>query len=178
MACSVYGAQYLLEALYQQADPDAALALLTSTTDRSFMNMINVGSTITLEAWDVKYKPNLDWNHAWGAAPANILPRYILGVRPLTPGFAQAVIAPQPGSLAHVEGTVATLRGPVRVVVDTQPLTLTLTIPANMTANVAVPPSAAACTPLLDGQSAQATLTNGVTWLDGVSSGQHVIRCQ
>jgi alpha-L-rhamnosidase len=178
MACSVYGAEYLLEALYQQADPDAALALLTSTTDRSFMNMIQVGSTITLEAWDVKYKPNLDWNHAWGAAPANILPRYVLGVRPLTPGFAQAVIAPQPGSLTHIEGTVATIRGPVRVVVDTQPLTLSLTIPANMTANVAVPPSATACTPLLDGQSAQVTVTTGVSWLNGVGSGQHVIVCQ
>ena len=34
--------------------------------------MIEVGSTMTLEAWDAKYKPNLTWNHAWGAAPANI----------------------------------------------------------------------------------------------------------
>ena len=29
--------------------------------------MIRVGSTITLEAWDNKFKPNQDWNHAWGA---------------------------------------------------------------------------------------------------------------
>ncbi|MEP7052231.1 MAG: hypothetical protein ABJB12_17835, partial [Pseudomonadota bacterium] len=64
MACSVYGAQYLLEGLYQAREPDLALALLSSHTDRSWNNMIQVGSTITLEAWDAKYKPNLDWNHA------------------------------------------------------------------------------------------------------------------
>jgi alpha-L-rhamnosidase len=178
MACSVYGAQYLLESLYQAGDPDAALTLLTATTDRSWQNMIKVGSTITLEAWGAKYKSNLDWNHAWGAAPANILPRFLLGVRPLAPGFAQAAIQPQPGSLTHVEGTVATIRGPIRVVVDAQPFTLTVTIPANMTANVAVPASASTCTPLLDGQAAASSAIGGVSWINAVGSGQHVISCQ
>ena len=139
MACSVYGAQYLLEALYRNAQPDAALALLTATKDRGWLNMISLGATITMEGWDARYKPNLDWNHAWGAAPANILPRYVLGVRPLTPGFGQAVIEPQPGSLKHVEGTVPTVRGPIRVVAHAQPLTIAVTIPANVTAELVVP---------------------------------------
>ena len=177
MACSVYGAQYLLEALYRALQPNAALALLTATNDRGWKNMLTVGSTITLEAWDAKYKPNLDWNHAWGAAPANILPRYVLGVRPGSPGFAKAVIQPQPGSLGHVEGTVATIRGPVQVSVDTQPLALTITIPANMTADVAVPVTTAACSPVLDGQPARITTTGGQAWIQGVGSGQHTIRC-
>lgn len=34
MACSVYGAQYLLESLYAVGEDDAALALLTNRTDR------------------------------------------------------------------------------------------------------------------------------------------------
>jgi hypothetical protein len=177
MACSVYGAQYLLEGLYQAGEPDLALALLTSTTDRSWYNMIQIGSTMTLEAWDAKYKPNLDWNHAWAAAPANILPRYVLGVRPLQPGFALAAIQPQPGSLAHVEGTVPTIRGPIQVVVDTQPLKLTVTIPANMSANVALPPSAG-CTPLLDGQAAHVVAAGDISWIEGVGSGEHTLRCQ
>jgi len=177
MACSVYGAQYLLEALYRAGQPTAALALLTATGDRGWLNMLNVGSTITLEAWDAKYKPNLDWNHAWGAAPANILPRYLLGVRPGSPGFTKALIQPQPGSLTHVEGTVPTIRGPIQVVVDSQPLTLTVTIPANMTADVAVPASPSACAPLIDGQTAKLTVTAGASWIQGVGSGQHTIRC-
>ena len=139
--------------------------------------MLTVGSTITLEAWDAKYKPNLDWNHAWGAAPANIVPRYVLGVRPASAGFAKAVIQPQPGSLTHVEGTVATIRGPVQVVLDSQPLALTVTIPANMTADIAVPPTASPCSPLLDGQAAKVVVTGGLTWIQGVGSGQHTIRC-
>jgi hypothetical protein len=152
--------------------------LLTATNDRSWLNMINVGSTITLEAWDAKYKPNLDWNHAWGASPANILPRYLLGVRPLAPGFASAAIQPLPGSLTHIEGTVPTVRGPIKVVVDTQPLAASITIPANMTANLAIPPTATACHPLLDGQAAQTTVVAGVSWINAVGSGQHTLRCE
>ena len=58
--------------------------------------MIELGSTMTLEAWDVKYKGNLTWNHAWGAAPANIVPRFLMGVRPLTPGYERILVQPQP----------------------------------------------------------------------------------
>ncbi len=115
MACSVYGAQHLLDALYANDEADYALSLLTAQHDRSWWNMIETGSTMTLEAWDLRYKNNLDWNHAWGAAPANIIPRYILGVRPLAPGFEKILIAPQPGSLTHVKGKVPTPHGPVEV---------------------------------------------------------------
>jgi alpha-L-rhamnosidase len=79
MACSVYGAQYLMEAVYNAGEADYGLELMTATHDRSWYNMIRVGSTITMEAWDMKYKPNSDWNHAWGAAPANIIPRHLWG---------------------------------------------------------------------------------------------------
>ena len=178
MACSVYGAQYLLEALYQAHEPDAALALLTATGDRGWLGMLDVGSTITLEGWSQKYKPNLDWNHAWGAAPANIIPRFVLGVRPLTPGFGRAAIAPQPGALQHVAGTVPTIRGPISIKLDAQPFAFDVTLPANMSANVALPASAKGCAPLLDGKAAATKTTDGVAWLEAVTSGQHAITCQ
>ncbi len=50
MACSVYGAQYLMDALYHAEEEDYALELLTDQSDRSWYNMIRIGSTITLEA--------------------------------------------------------------------------------------------------------------------------------
>ncbi len=78
-------------------ETDYAYSLLTATNDRSWWNMIRSGSTITMEAWDMKYKPNSDWNHAWGAAPANIIPGYMWGIAPAEPGFAKAVIRPQLG---------------------------------------------------------------------------------
>jgi alpha-L-rhamnosidase len=113
MACSVYGSQYLLEGLYKAGEADYAFSLLTSTSDRSWWNMIRCGSTITMEAWDKKYKPNSDWNHAWGAAPANIIPGYLWGISPAEPGYARAVIKPQLSSLKFSKITVPTIRGSI-----------------------------------------------------------------
>ena len=114
MACSVYGAQFLLEGLYRYGEADYALRLMTSKSDRSWWNMIRTGSTITMEAWDMKYKPNADWNHAWGAAPANIISRCLWGIRPLEPGFKKVQIHPQPGSLISSQIKVPTRRGPIQ----------------------------------------------------------------
>lgn len=137
MACGVYGAQYLLEALYKAGRDEYALQLMISRSDRSWWHMIQIGSTMTLEAWDVKYKPNLTWNHAWGAAPANIISRYMLGVRPLKPGFEKILIAPQPGSLEEIYGRVPTMKGPV--VVNYQLGVLEVEIPEGTTARVLIP---------------------------------------
>lgn len=115
MACSVYAAQYLLESLFENGADREALDLITSTGDRSWRHMVESGTTITWEAWDQKYKPNQDWNHAWGAAPANLISRYILGVQPLRPGWEEILVKPHPGGLAWAEGVVPTPRGPVHV---------------------------------------------------------------
>src|SRR5205814_6290826 len=116
MACSVYGAQYLLEALYEAGEAGHALALMTARTDRSWTHMArDVGTTMTLEAWDNRYKPNQDWNHAWGAAPANILPRKLMGVEPEEAGFRKVRIRPRPGSLEWARLDLPTIRGPVHV---------------------------------------------------------------
>jgi len=96
MACSVYGAQYLLDGLYRQHQSKYAFQLMVDTShDRTWWNMIKQGSTMTWEAWDVKYKPNLDWNHAWGTAPLNIITRYMWGITPARPGFTKVTVAPQ-----------------------------------------------------------------------------------
>jgi len=108
MACSVYGAQFLLEALFDNNEDAYAIDLLSSTKQRSWYNMIRTGSTITMEAWDKLYKPNLDLNHAWGTAPANIIVRKLFGIEPLSPGGDTIQIKPQMGnlSLAHLSTTL------------------------------------------------------------------------
>ena len=113
MACSVYGSQYLLESLYNAGEADYALKLMTDTGDRSWYNMIRAGSTVTLEAWDLKYKPNLDWNHAWGATPANIIARNMWGIQPAVPGGSIVSIKPQLGTLATSDIRVPMLNGAV-----------------------------------------------------------------
>jgi hypothetical protein len=180
MACSVYGAQYLLEALFEAGLEDEALGLMARDEVRGWLNMMRTGSTITLEAWDSRYKPNLDWNHAWGAVPANILPRCVLGVRPYTPGFGKILIRPQLGSLEAVEGIVPTVRGAVSVGVRQkvgESYKLTFSIPANTTARVELlPPDGAVLT--LDGKAARATAENGRLVLDDLVSGKHTVAWQ
>ena len=141
MACSVYGAQFLMDALYEAGDADYALRMLTKTDDRSWYNMICAGSTISTEAWDNKYKTNQDWNHAWGAVPANIIPRRLMGVEPLSPGFGTIRVKPMTGALERAEAVVPTIRGAVSVSVANKDgrYTLKLTIPANMKAEVFLP---------------------------------------
>lgn len=141
MACSVFGSQFLLDAIYNAGDGDYGLALLTSQSDRSWYNMIRAGSTITMEAWDNKYKPNQDWNHPWGAVPANIIPRKLMGVEPLVPGWKEFRVRPQIGTLEHASIRVPTIRGEVSLscAQDENSYTLALTVPANALAHVELP---------------------------------------
>ncbi len=142
MACSVYGAQYLLEGLFKAGEASYAYSLLTATHDRSWWNMIRSGSTISMEAWDMKYKPNSDWNHAWGAVPANIIPGYLWGIQPLEPGFAKAEIQPYMDNLANSEIKFPTIRGPIQAKYNWKSgnnHTYELRIPGNMIADFILP---------------------------------------
>jgi len=135
MACSVYGAQYLMEALYNAGAEDYALELMTATHDRSWYNMIKSGSTITMEAWDMKYKPNSDWNHAWGGVPGNIIPRKLWGVEPAKPGFDEVSIHPMLSTLSKSEITVPTIKGQIKCSykkLNATNLQYSIELPANM----------------------------------------------
>lgn len=115
MACSVYGSYFLLNALYDLNRGEEALNLMTSQSKRSWINMLREGTTITMEAWGNEFKPNQDWNHAWGAAPASIVPMRLVGVRPLNIGCSEVEIAPQIGALKRVRSLVPTIHGAVKV---------------------------------------------------------------
>ncbi|MCX6937271.1 MAG: family 78 glycoside hydrolase catalytic domain [Verrucomicrobia bacterium] len=145
MRCSVYAAQYLLEGLFDHGAATQALELITAPGNRSWRHMVDSGTTITWEAWDQKYKSNQDWNHAWGAAPANIIPRKVMGVEPLHPGYSRIKIAPKPGTLTWARAKVPTPKGPVLVEFKTAPdFALTVEIPAGMTAVLSLPLPASA----------------------------------
>jgi hypothetical protein len=179
MPPSVYGAQYLLEALFQQNDADTALGLMTTNGQRGWLNMLNLGSTITTEAWNFTDKPNMDWNHAWGSAAGNLIQRFVLGLRPLTAGYSQFLIQPQLGqTLTYAQGVVPTIRGPVSILASNGPglFELLVTIPGNTTATVMLPTlGAAGPVALLDGSVASSTLSNNWLIVTNVGSGQHAL---
>lgn len=179
MPCSVYGAQYLLEALFHAGDADTALGLMTTNGPRGWLNMINLGSTLTTEAWNFTDKPNMDWNHAWGAAPGNVIARFVLGLRPLTAGFGQILIQPQLGqTLTCAQGVVPTIRGPVGILASNAPgsFQLLLNIPGNVTATVMLP-TRGATNPvaLVDGKIFPGALSNHWLIVTNVGAGEHAI---
>ena len=94
---------------------DAALAVLTSATYPSWLDMLAQGATTTMEAWRPTDKSNLDWAHPWCASPSFTIPAGVLGVTPLEPGWARFQLAPQPGSLTRVAAVVPTLLGVISV---------------------------------------------------------------
>lgn len=177
MACSVYGSQFLLDAVYDMQEAEYGLSLLTSTSERSWYNMIRTGSTITTEAWDNKFKPNQDWNHAWGAAPANLIPRKLMGIEPLEPGFKKIRIKPQPATLKEASIQVPTIRGNVKVAFDNVPgerFAIDVEIPANTTAEVWLPRLAKRYKLQLD-QVSQKGIVDGDFVKVVVGSGRHSI---
>ena len=141
---------------------------MTSRAERSWFNMIRGGSTMTWEAWDAQFKPNLTWNHAWGAAPGNIIARYLVGVAPLAPGYEKIAIAPQPGALTSFDAKIPTARGPVKVRYRKAESRLEFEVPVDAT--VTLPPAM--------------NVTAGILTLDGkmsptekvyqVKAGRHV----
>ena len=176
LVCSVYAAQFLMDAVYGAGDGDYGLHLLTKEDERSWYNMVRHGATMTYEAWDDKFKNNQDWNHAWGAAPANVIPRYVVGVQPLEPGFARMLISPQTSSLKSVKAVVPTIRGSVVVDIDStaEKYDMRVTIPANTVAEVYLPLLADAEELLIDGVSVPLILTEDRRIECGeIGSGEH-----
>jgi hypothetical protein len=166
MACSVYAAQYLMEGLFTHGQASRALELITAATDRSWRHMVESGATITWEAWDMKYKPNQDWNHAWGAAPANLLPRFVLGAEALSPGWQQVRIRPHPGTLAHAKGKIPTPRGPITVAwANGDAFLMDLALPDGVSARLELPakPSPSGRV-TVDGKPVEAT-RSGDRWM-------------
>ena len=179
MACSVYAAQYLMDALFDADEADHAVALMLAPGDRSWRHMVeDVGTTIALEAWDQKYKPNQDWNHAWGAAPANVIPRKLMGVEPIEPGFRTVRVRPRPGPLKAASLDLPTIRGTIHVEFEASPesFALVVDVPANVRAQVHVPAGARADdVVLVDGAPRTARREGGDLVVEPIGSGGHRI---
>jgi hypothetical protein len=175
MACSVYGAQFLLEALYNAGEGNYALSLMNATTQRSWYNMLRVGSTITMEAWDKLYKPNLDLNHAWGSAPANIIVRKLMGIEPLTPGFGTFLVKPQIGNLRFATLKTTCIKGAITISWqrNSNSDSIILTVPGASVANVKLAYDPQKPILLVDGKKQTFEPVDGFFVLNGIEAGKH-----
>jgi alpha-L-rhamnosidase len=163
MACSVYCAAYLLEALYDGGQPQAALSLMTAGTNDSWRHMIALGAGSAMEVWNPPLKGNLTYSHAWAASPAFIVPQYLFGVRALTPGWGTVLIRPQPASLTRGSVRVPTPRGEVSVAFTASGgrFAAKIGVPATATAEVALPGVRAGQRVWVDGVAVTASVMPG-----------------
>jgi len=73
--------------------------------------MLDNEATSCWEKWD----RHTSLCHGWSAAPAMILPAYVLGVRPTAPGFRRFEVRPRPGDLTAARGRVPAPPGDIDV---------------------------------------------------------------
>ena len=97
---------------------------------------------MTFEAWDFKYKPNMDWNHAWGAAPGNIITNHLIGIEPIKAGFEEIRIKPQISDIKMAQLSYSSIRGNILVSIINdynKQFSMEIEIPANMKAQICFP---------------------------------------
>ena len=75
---------------------------------------------------------NIDWTHAWGAAPANLITREVAGIKPIAAGFKKFTVDPQPASLKYFTVKQPTVHG--AIVLDWQANAKLLTVPPGIEA--------------------------------------------
>jgi alpha-L-rhamnosidase len=175
MDCSVYGAQFFLDALYKSGNEDHALSLLTSTGKRSWYNMIAQGATMSMEAWDNAFKPNQDWNHAWGSVPANIIMRKLVGIESVKPGFEEIDIRPQIGNLSFISADLPTIKGNIQIRIENKvnQYGMNLSLPGNTRANIYLPLKFSGKRVSLDGKAVNTIIKDNTCYLSSVGSGDH-----
>ena len=162
---------FLLEALFQSRRDFGAnsTTAITHLLDNLWGSMVNNNEYYSGASWEyVKPdgSPGLDLftslSHPWGAAPTYVLPEYLLGVVPTSPGYITTTITPLIGflNLTEVSGRVPTPNGPIEVswTVDDKTADLTFVVP--------------------DGVSATIKLASGTTSDEaGLTNGQGVLSC-
>ena len=103
---------FSLGALFQHGNNALALEVIR----RDWGKMVDKG---TKTCWETFMMNEKTWTrsicHAWSAAPAVYLPTYILGIRPIEPGYRKYIIDPFSGDLKWARGTIATPYGPIYV---------------------------------------------------------------
>lgn len=137
----------------------------------SWLGMIRQNATMTMESW---VQPPCDdgcgdggtgggtFSHPWTAAPAWIVPRFLMGIRPGSDGWRTISIRPMPSiTLRAASIAILTPRGRVALsfTSNTSTFDVRITVPGNTNADVCLPRylfgEGAECTATLDGSQAR-----------------------
>lgn len=178
MACSVFCAQFVLQGLTNAGRADASIRMMTSTAQRSWLHMIELGAGAVMEAWDPALKPNTSFSHPWASSPVVNVTKGIFGLAPAAPGWSRFTVAPQPGTLGQASLRTPTVRGEIAASFTNSAedgIVLRLTAPANTVAEVALPRVVGGRDEIVVDGTAVPTTVDGDLLRAEVGSGSHEI---
>ncbi len=158
-----------VDAHFASGDATGALALIHNLWDQM---TVPSGPYYTGTLWEKLNQDGTDVDsnaslaHGWASGPVSSLTGYLVGARPVTPGYKNWIIAPEPGDVRWAQGQVPTPSGPLvsrwqRGDGDSS-FTLTMSAPAGTSGTVSVP---------LFGRSRTIAMDGTVVWQDGAPVG-------
>ena len=182
---SIYGAFFLLDALYHAGFGAYATALmadddLTPGIHSFASSLYNGRVTIAPEAWNVNEKGNMTFSHPWGSAPASMIVRGMFGIRPIRPGFRQFEVRPQMGDLPYASIRVPTVKGAIVVSIgqNREAYEAEVTVPPNTQATVYLPAVPGGTDTLfINGQLSNFPLEDGCFTVE-LGAGTHRLQAQ
>ena len=119
MSCSACVSSKLIAALYMAGDEEQGLRLMCDrSSNRSWSNMLRLGATVTMEAWDHYIHQGMDLVHPFAASPAHLIPREMFGIKPILPTMKRFSLVPRTAFLKEAELQHPTVYGPIRVSVS------------------------------------------------------------
>ena len=130
---TTYSLKYVLEAFCLMGRSDLALDRMREM----YPTIMKEGCSTLYEHWNYEGSSN----HAWGGSGISILGEYFAGITPLEPGFKAFRVAPQPAALSHIDCSIDSPSGLIRLTLNRKgkKLELTLTVPEGTRAEVPLP---------------------------------------
>jgi alpha-L-rhamnosidase len=138
----------LMRALAAAGMPAAMVRTLTDASVPGWAHILAAGGTFTWEMWTPSDLIGDSMSHGWGSSALVAMQETLLGVSLMEPGpdgTVQVLVNPPRTGLAAASGSVPTVAGPVaaRWQRTGTRLSVTLSVPANAAAHVAMPAAAA-----------------------------------
>ena len=151
-------------------------ATLVNDGQNSWLGMLKQNATMTMESWtQPPWEPEGGgtFSHPWTASPARIIPRYLMGVRPLEDAWRRLSIRPLPArALASAQLQMTTLRGVVSLSFKALPSAFeaNFTVPGNTQAQVCMPrylfPDKSVCAMRVGGKALATSRAGGLLCAD------------
>lgn len=169
----------LVRSIGEAGEGEHLIDLFTNETwPAGWAHILSLGATSTWETWEAN-TDGQSQSHGWGAAGLDGYVRYILGIRPVAPGYEDVQIKPLDcgDRLPWARGTIPTDRGPIGVswVHHDERYSITVNLPVNVTSHVHVPKgSGSNLTVRVDGNEVVAE-DAGDTLRVSIGSGTHTV---